>query len=327
MAYERIIYGGISGSLIVTGSIQTTGGITGSLSGTSSYALTASYALNGGGGGGGSGTSGTSGTSGAGTITGGTANYVSKFSNANTLVTSSIFDNGTTVIVTGSLSGTASFANTSSYALAFNPIPNTNNTYLVYQDGVLKWIPIVASVVGLTAAAFSSDITSNEGLFAVPLLMGFSSSGFTSGSYTYYRWRITESKITPPNANCVQASEFVFQVTGSDASMAGVTVTNPNGNNPVGEGPSNLVDGTTTAKALDLNFVTNGFTDFVFQFSTPKRFDGYRWATANDEEGRDPKSWTIAGSNNGTTWETLHTVSGFNATATRQTYQSAQTYN
>ena len=270
------------------------------------FALTASYAMNGGGGGG-SVPINTVSSSAQLSNGGGTA-----FTNSNNITVGSI---------TGSLFGTSSFANT------FNPIPDTNNTYLVYQDGVLKWIPIVASVVGLTAAVFSSDITSNEGLFAVPLLMGFSSSGFTSGSYTYYRWRITESKITPPNANCVQASEFVFQVTGSDASMAGVTVTNPNGNNPIGEGPSNLVDGTTTAKALDLNFVTNGFTDFVFQFSTPKRFDGYRWATANDEEGRDPKSWTISGSNNGTTWETLHTVSGFSATATRQTYQSAQTYN
>ena len=82
-----------------------------------------------------------------------------------------------------------------------------------------------------------------------------------------------------------------------------------------------------SAKGLDLNFVSNGnVTNFVFQFTSAKAFNGYRWATANDEEGRDPKSWTIAGSNNGTTWTTLHTVSGFSATATRNTYQTAQTY-
>jgi hypothetical protein len=108
--------------------------------------------------------------------------------------------------------------------------------------------------------------------------------------------------------------------------MAGVTVTNPNGNNPVGEGPANLVDGTTAAKALDLNFVTNGLTNFIFQFASARAFNGYRWATANDEESRDPKSWTVAGSNNGTTWTTLHTVTGFTATTTRFTYQTAQTY-
>lgn len=145
-------------------------------------------------------------------------------------------------------------------------------------------------------------------------------------SYTYYRWQITEAKIMPPNANCVQASEFVFQLNGSDQSMAGVTVTNPSGNNPGGEGPPNLVDGNTSTKALDLNFINNGLTNFIFQFSSAKAFNGYRWATANDEEGRDPKSWTVAGSNNGTTWTTLHTVSGFAATSARFTYQTAQTY-
>jgi hypothetical protein len=149
----------------------------------------------------------------------------------------------------------------------------------------------------------------------------------TRTAYTYYRWQITNSKTYPPNANCVQSSEFVFQVGGVDQSMTGVTVTNPSGNNPIGEGPSNLVDGLLTTKALDLNFVSNGnVTNFIFQFSSSKSFTGYRWATANDEESRDPKSWTIAGSNNGSTWTTLHTVTNFSATAGRQTYQTAQTY-
>ena len=145
-------------------------------------------------------------------------------------------------------------------------------------------------------------------------------------SYTYYRWQITQAKTTPPNSDCVQAAEFVFQIGGVDQSMAGVTVTNPSGNNPVGETPPNLVDNNLTTKSLDLNFVTNGLTNFIFQFSSAKSFNGYRWATANDEESRDPKSWTIAGSNNGTTWTTLSTVSNFTATVARDTWQTPQTY-
>ncbi len=149
----------------------------------------------------------------------------------------------------------------------------------------------------------------------------------TQSGYLYYRWQITEAKTTPPNSDCVQSAEFVFQIGGVDQSMAGVTVTNPSGNNPVGETPPNLVDNNLTTKALDLNFVSNGnVTNFIFQFSSAKSFNGYRWATANDEESRDPKSWTIAGSNNGTTWTTLHTVSGFIATTARDTWQTAQTY-
>ena len=146
-------------------------------------------------------------------------------------------------------------------------------------------------------------------------------------TYTYYRWQITQAKTSPPQANCVQASEFVFQLDGVDQSMSGVTVTNPNGNNPVGEEPSKLIDGLLTTKGLDLNFVANGsITNFIFQFSSAKAFNGYRWATANDEESRDPKSWTISGSNDGSTWTTLHTVSGFTATSARDTWQTAQTY-
>ena len=148
----------------------------------------------------------------------------------------------------------------------------------------------------------------------------------TRPAYLYYRWQITETKTTPPDANAVQASEFVFQINGVDQSMAGVTVTNPSGSNPSGETPSNLVDNNLTTKVVDINFVTNGLSNFIFQFGSAKSFNGYRWATANDFESRDPKSWTIAGSNNGTTWTTLSTVSNFTATVARDTYQTPQTY-
>ena len=148
----------------------------------------------------------------------------------------------------------------------------------------------------------------------------------TRPAYLYYRWQITEAKTTPPNADAVQAAEFVFQIGGVDQSMAGVTVTNPGGNNPVGETPPNLVDNNLTTKALDLNFVANGLTNFIFQFGSARSFNGYRWATANDEESRDPKSWNVAGSNNGTTWTTLSTVSNFTATVARDTWQTPQTY-
>ncbi len=181
------------------------------------------------------------------------------------------------------------------------------------------------SFINLTNTLFNQNFTTGSQCKTYLNNNGYWTS--YADSYTYYRWQITESKINPPNGNCIQASEFVFRIGGVDQSMAGVTVTNPNGNNPVGEEPSKLVDNNLTTKGLDLNFVSNGnVTNFIFQFTSAKAFNGYRWATANDEEGRDPKSWTIAGSNNGTTWTTLHTVSGFSATATRNTYQTAQTY-
>ena len=145
-----------------------------------------------------------------------------------------------------------------------------------------------------------------------------------ASGYIYYRWLITETKTMPPNANACQASEFVFQLNGTDqqATTSSATVTsNPTGTFNPGEEPQRLVDNNLTTKMCDVAFVSNGNqTGIIFQFASRQTFTGYRWATANDEEGRDPKSWTISGSQNGTTWTLLHTVTGYTATSSRNTY-------
>jgi hypothetical protein len=142
-------------------------------------------------------------------------------------------------------------------------------------------------------------------------------------TFKYWRWQITKTKTMPPDASAIQVSEFVFQLNGVDqqAITSTATVTNPSGSNPVGETPPNLVDNNLTTKALDLNFVSNGnVTNFVFTFSSPQKFNGYRWATANDFESRDPASWTVSGSYDGSTWFVLSSVSNYVATSSRQTY-------
>lgn len=149
--------------------------------------------------------------------------------------------------------------------------------------------------------------------------------------YTYYRWRITATMTMPPNANACQVSEFVFQAYGVDqqtiTSSATVTSSNPIGTFNAGEEPSKLVDANINTKMCDVAFVTNGnITSIIFQFSSPQVFNGYRWATANDESGRDPTSWTLSAGNDGTTWTTLHTVTSFSSTTTRLTYNTAFTY-
>jgi hypothetical protein len=143
--------------------------------------------------------------------------------------------------------------------------------------------------------------------------------------YRYYRWQITDLK-NFSSANSVQVSEFVFQVGGSDQSMAGVLVTNPSGDNPSGEGSQNLVDNSFSTKWLDFNIKSFNVSNVIFDFGTSRTFNGYRWATANDSDDRDPRSWTVSGSNDTSTWTLLHTVVGFTSTATRLEWQTAQTY-
>ena len=144
------------------------------------------------------------------------------------------------------------------------------------------------------------------------------------GTYLYYRWRITNVR-NFSIANSVQASEFVFQSGGVDTRPT-ATVTNPGGNNPAGELPANLYDNNLTTKALDFNIKTLNVSIFLYTFSTAQTFTGYRWATANDSDDRDPITWTVEGSNNNSTWTTLHTVTNYAPTATRNTYVGPWTY-
>jgi len=153
----------------------------------------------------------------------------------------------------------------------------------------------------------------------------FNSSTINSYSYRYIRWFITDIK-SFSTENYVQVSDFILSISGSDISMSGATVTNPSGSNPGSEGPSNLKDGNTSTKWLDLNFKTTPSSTLIFDMGSATSFNGYRWATANDTEGRDPKSWTISGSNDGTNYTTLHTVTGFTATTERLTYQTGQSF-
>lgn len=148
----------------------------------------------------------------------------------------------------------------------------------------------------------------------------------TAGTaYRYIKWIITDIK-SFSTENYVQVSEFTLQNNGVNISMSGSTVTNPGGSNPVSEVPSNLKDANTGTKWLDLNFKTTPSSTLIFDMGSATTFNGYRWATANDVEGRDPKSWTVSGSNDGTNYTTLHTVTGFTATVTRQAYQTAQSF-
>ena len=122
-------------------------------SGTASYSrrsLTASYALNATGGGGST------------LRTGSTYPITSSY--ARRAITASYALNGSGGGSTWAASGLTSNI-TSSTVAAFNssglPIlvtPSSNNTYLVYQNGVLRWIPIISAAITLSNFQ-ASDIT------------------------------------------------------------------------------------------------------------------------------------------------------------------------
>ena len=97
--------------------------------------------------------------------------------------------------------------------------------------------------------------------------------------------------------NMVQLAEFQMLVNGTR--LAGATATNPGGSNApgAGEGASKGNDNALGSKWLDANK-----QPLVLDYGTPVAATGYRLATANDAQERDPVSWRVEGSQNGTTW-------------------------
>ena len=137
--------------------------------------------------------------------------------------------------------------------------------------------------------------------------------------YRYIRWTITA--IRTPASNAVQASEFNLIDGVTNVNMSGATMSaDPAGAFGSGDNANNLKDANTATKWV----VNTGATPLphiiTFDMGTVTAFTAYRWATANDVEGRDPVSWTVAGSLDNSTFTTLDTETNFAVTDDRFTY-------
>jgi hypothetical protein len=144
-------------------------------------------------------------------------------------------------------------------------------------------------------------------------------------AYKYYKWHITAIRDIGIQSY-VQLSEFTFLLDSVDTDMSLVTISLLNGHtSPNGENAINLKDGNLISKFLDYNFEDGG-TELLFEFPTAIIFNGYKWGTGNDSDWRDPKSWTLYGSNDNTNWDVLDTVTDFIATVDRATYNTPFSY-
>jgi hypothetical protein len=142
-------------------------------------------------------------------------------------------------------------------------------------------------------------------------------------AYRYYRFNTT--KIRDKTADIVypegivQVSQFELMYAGGFLSYTGATASNPSGDNPPSEEPDKAIDGTVETKWVDRS--SRSTRPLIIDFGTRKVADSFRFATANDVDGRDPVRWTIDGSNDNVNWTTLHTQStDASITTSRKTY-------
>jgi hypothetical protein len=68
-----------------------------------------------------------------------------------------------------------------------------------------------------------------------------------------------------------------------------------------------LFDNANRTKWLTVNGQTTGWVRFQFADSAAYRVNGYTITSAEDASNRDPKNWTLRGSNDGATWTVLDT--------------------
>lgn len=90
---------------------------------------------------------------------------------------------------------------------------------------------------------------------------------------------------------------------GADITNYGGTITSQYTDWPAGEDITKLTDNTSSTKYL----TQHSAAWMRFQSNTSNVVVKYTLTSANDVPNRDPRNWTLQGSNNGTSWTTLNT--------------------
>lgn len=145
----------------------------------------------------------------------------------------------------------------------------------------------------------------------LPLALLLFSFPVEAAEFTYQYFRFTTTKLR--SGPDIQLSEFRFRL--GTTLVTGATPTAPGGNSPANEGVANLVDGSLTTK-----WFSSVNAPLVFTFSAPVTVDNYSFATGNDSEGRDPVSWTLEGSEDGTSWLQLDVRANYATTINRNVW-------
>ena len=96
---------------------------------------------------------------------------------------------------------------------------------------------------------------------------------------------------------------FTPAIAGANVLSANDTIEATSKNSPGAEGVAKVIDGATNTKYLNFDKLNTGFT--VTPKSGSSVVTAISLTTANDAPERDPATWTVLGSNNGTDYEAI----------------------
>ncbi len=120
--------------------------------------------------------------------------------------------------------------------------------------------------------------------------------------FRYYRFRSTKLR-NDATANGIQLAELALFEQG--VRQRAVVVSNPGGNNPVGQGPAHADDEDVATRWRDFN--RGGL---IYDMGSRVEIDAYSITTASDAPERDPVRWTLEASLDGVIWNVLDDRTG-----------------
>ena len=165
------------------------------------------------------------------------------------------------------------------------------------------------SVTPVASTTYTLTATNPHGATTATVTVGV----VLPGPYRYFRF--VPTALRDPGDNSVQISEFQMLLNGTR--IAGAIASETPADSPGGEGPAEGNDNNVDSKWLNFS-KTNA--RLVLDFGTATNVTGYRWATANDSDGRDPISWRVEGSHDNSTWAVLDTQTNYAVPTDRKTY-------
>jgi hypothetical protein len=132
----------------------------------------------------------------------------------------------------------------------------------------------------------------------------------------------------------MQMAEFQLTFMGTRVDYTGATATNTGGFNLTGQDASKAIDNNTATVFLDMSGngtvganATGVTKSWVLQidFGSRRAVDGFRYITGADVNGRDPVRWVLEGSNDASSWSTIH-VQSTDATITTSRTTATQIF-
>lgn len=160
----------------------------------------------------------------------------------------------------------------------------------------------------------------------------------TNQTFRYFRFAVTKVRDITQDptypVGMMQMAEFQLLFMGTRVDYTGASATNPSGANPSGQDASKAIDNNTSTVFLDWSGngtvgsdVTGVTKSWVLQidFGSRRTVDGFRYTTGADVNGRDPVQWILEGSNDNSTWSTIH-VQSTDATITTSRTTATQIF-